>query len=198
MKRRWLVLGGSLALVTAAQWLRSANGEFRLPANDSPLVTPAAHADEARTAFNEAAALYRARRYEDADVRFGTAAHKGDSLLAARSAYDRGNCDLSEACAGGKQPNAQLLDQAIEQYRECLNHESEGLDAGTLFDDARHNLELAKLLRHRDGGSQDRNESHPPHADADHQTAKSDPADASQGPEHHEHKTPEEKEKCPT
>src|SRR5205807_812812 len=40
-----------------------------------------------------------------------------------------------------------LLDRAAEQYRACLEHQENLPDAGNLFADARHNLELTKLLR---------------------------------------------------
>jgi hypothetical protein len=106
-------------------------------------------------AHNQAAALYRLERYDDADGRYRCAAANGDALRAARADYDRGNCALRQACRGEGAPEPRLLDQAAGHFRDCLDRESKDAGDAKLFADARHNLELAKLLQ-TPAASQDR------------------------------------------
>jgi tetratricopeptide (TPR) repeat protein len=100
--------------------------------------------DPARAAHNHAAALYQLGRYDDADRDYQRSADGADPRTA-RAAYDRGNCAVSQACRGDTADRA-LLEKAVEQYKACLAHEGQSAGAGSLFEDARHNLELAKLL----------------------------------------------------
>jgi hypothetical protein len=102
-------------------------------------------ANRGRSAHNHAAALYRLRRFNDADHAYDRSAG-GDALRAARAAYDRGDCAFSDACAEEGTADPALLERAVEHYEACLQMEGHTPDAGTLFDDARHNLELAKLI----------------------------------------------------
>ena len=114
----------------------------------------AEHFDQARQAgkdspllsHNQGAALYQLQRYGDADDRYQEAGAKGSALEAARAAYDRGNCALRRACGRDGAPDPKLLGEAIQHYQSCLDRRPAVGDAGTLFDDARHNLEMAKLL----------------------------------------------------
>jgi tetratricopeptide (TPR) repeat protein len=101
--------------------------------------------DPAGAAANHAAALYRLERFGEADRAYERAAD-GDALRTARAAYDRGNCALSEATRAGGTADRGLLERAAEQYEACLGHEGSTPAPGSLFADARHNLELAKLL----------------------------------------------------
>jgi tetratricopeptide (TPR) repeat protein len=107
----------------------------------------AAHqVDPGRIAHDQAAALYRLQRYEEAKQRYHCAEESGGNLRSARAAYDRGNCNLREACQSKGEPNADLLLQAARDYRKCLSFEKTTPGADSLFEDARHNLELTRLL----------------------------------------------------
>jgi tetratricopeptide (TPR) repeat protein len=107
-----------------------------------------AHPDKPELASNEAAALYRLQRYTEAEDRYRTAAEKADDLRSARAEYDRGNCAVNLACKAGDHPDPKLLTEAAQHYRACLDkQDAVGDDA--LFRDARHNLELTKLLQGR-------------------------------------------------
>ncbi len=102
-------------------------------------------ADKAPAAHNRAAALYRLSRFDDADHSYQRSA-EGEALRAARADYDRGNCDFSEACKDENAADPELLRKAAQQYETCLAREGDVADAGSLFADARHNLELARLI----------------------------------------------------
>jgi hypothetical protein len=102
-------------------------------------------ADKAPAAHNRAAALYRLRRYQDADPSYQRSADD-EALHAARAAYDRGNCAFSDACKDEGTADPELLQRAAQQYETCLAREGSTTDAGPLFDDARHNLELTRLI----------------------------------------------------
>src|SRR5205807_7734293 len=93
------------------------------------------------------AAFYQLAHFSDAERRYELAESTGDELRAARAAYDRGNCALRQACQAEDTSDLSLLDRAAEKYRACLEHQENLPDAGSLFADARHNLELTKLLR---------------------------------------------------
>jgi hypothetical protein len=101
--------------------------------------------DPGRAAHNHAAALYRLGRFNDADKDYDRSA-EGTALRAARAAYDRGDCVFCEACAEEGTADPALLERAVQHYEACLQMEGHTPEAGSLFDDARHNLELAKLI----------------------------------------------------
>lgn len=102
--------------------------------------------DPVRVAHNLGGALYRLEQYKDADQQYCSSAQPG-GLAAARAAYDRGNCLLHEACPAQQPRRTELLAQAIQQYEQCLACERPDPGAGSLFENARHNLELARLLQ---------------------------------------------------
>ena len=62
-------------------------------------------------------------------------------------AFRRGNELLRQVRQAGDKVDPGLLAQAEQQYRACLSREAATSNAGALFDAARHNLELTKLLR---------------------------------------------------
>jgi hypothetical protein len=97
-------------------------------------------------AQNQAAALYRLERYSEADVRYQYSGERGDSRQRAHAEYNRGACALRQACCQEGEPNRELLRSAAEHFRACLEHEAAAGEETTVFADARHNLELAKLL----------------------------------------------------
>jgi hypothetical protein len=68
----------------------------------------------------------------------------GAELLVARMAYDCGNFLLGRARQAPG--SAHTLRQAAQHFRACLSHEGSVRDAGSLFADARRNLEVAERL----------------------------------------------------
>jgi hypothetical protein len=97
-----------------------------------------------RQAYAEAAELYRQHRYREAEARFEAASRGSGEILAARSAYHRGNCLLASARQGRVDP--ELLRKAEGLYRDCLSREHKTQGAEALFEGARFNLELTRLL----------------------------------------------------
>lgn len=157
MKRIFVCLVIALTLMAVYEWL------YR-PADEAAAAGSAAYragdyaraearfrqaeqgaSDPGRAAYNHAAALYRLRRFEDADRTYERSAD-GDGLRAARAVYDRGNCAFGEACAEDGTADPALLERAAVQYEACLAREGSTPAAGSLFDDARHNLELTRLI----------------------------------------------------
>jgi tetratricopeptide (TPR) repeat protein len=102
-------------------------------------------ADPVRVGHNHGAALYALARYAEAEEEFHRAA-EGGGLRAARAAYNQGNCLVQQACPADQPPSVELLARAAQQYAACLDQEDEAAQAGPLFADARHNLELTKQL----------------------------------------------------
>src|SRR5262249_39826906 len=96
--------------------------------------------------------LYRLRQYPDAEAAYRSAA-EGDQLRTARAAYDRGNTLLQQALQDGARPDPAFLTEAAEGYRRCLDQESVVPQAGDLFTDVRHNLELARLIQRQAAGA---------------------------------------------
>jgi len=74
-----------------------------------------------------------------------TASAHEDNLQAARTAYERASRLVSQVRTG-KGSHQELLRQAVVQYRVCLAYEAGTADAGRLFDEARQNLEVSRLL----------------------------------------------------
>jgi hypothetical protein len=70
---------------------------------------------------------------------------QGD-LEAARADYERGNQDLQQSRQPDGSANVERLAGAADSFRACLTKEGTVKDSGSLFKDARHNLELTKLL----------------------------------------------------
>jgi hypothetical protein len=68
----------------------------------------------------------------------------GGELRAARLAYESGNYLLNKACQADPAAARRLLSQAERHYRACLAHEATTPGAGSLFADARRNLEAAR------------------------------------------------------
>jgi tetratricopeptide (TPR) repeat protein len=98
-------------------------------------------------AANQAAALYRLDLYGDADARYELATAGSDALQSAKAQYDRGNCKLRQTPTAQSFSDTAPLTQAAEQFRACLALESTLGNDEKVFVDARHNLELTKLLQ---------------------------------------------------
>jgi Ca-activated chloride channel family protein len=106
--------------------------------------------DPGMISFNEATALYRLagqlestpRRsglYREAELHFRRCLEDADGPRRAEALYGLGNSLLQQVATRG----AEACREAVGAYEQCLRQED--LDSG-LAADARHNLELAKLL----------------------------------------------------
>ncbi len=107
-------------------------------------------ADPGLVAFNEATALYRlaglpenagrrASLYREAELHYRRCLEDATGPRRAAALYGLGNSLLLESAGRDPEP----LQAAVHAYQECLGQD--GL-APPMADDARHNLELAKLL----------------------------------------------------
>jgi tetratricopeptide (TPR) repeat protein len=95
--------------------------------------------DPGLVAFNKAAALYRLGRYRDAELHYRRAREDATGMRLTRLLCNLGNTLLQQAGEG----DAVRLREAIRLYEECLR-QSESEES--LLAEARHNLELARLL----------------------------------------------------
>jgi hypothetical protein len=159
MKRSAIVLAVGVALMVVAGWLFRGNadpatqaraayerGDYAMAVREYQRAA-AECPDVGALAVNQAAALYRMEHFSEADGRYQFAQSNGNDLRAAQAAYDRGNCALQQVGKNEGTPDNELLDQAADQYRACLERQQSVTDAGSLFADARHNLEIIKLLQ---------------------------------------------------
>jgi len=140
----WLLRGGAGPAIDAREAYQ--RGDYAAAVREYQRAAPDC-GDLAAVAANQGAALYRLDRYGDAAKRYQLAESAGADARAARAAYDGGNCVLRESCQDAKGPDSTMLEQAVQHFRACLARETEIADAGDLFSDARHNLELIKLLQ---------------------------------------------------
>ena len=157
MKRIMLGQLLGLVLLTLGRRLRSGEDEPLVAAGEALWRGDCARAvdcyreaarqgvDPVRIAHNLGVALYQVQRFQDAEEQFRDSAAAGD-LSAARAAYDCGNCLLHEALPAQQPTSAELLAKAAAQYQACLAQQEGISGAESLFEDARHNLELARLL----------------------------------------------------
>jgi tetratricopeptide (TPR) repeat protein len=90
-------------------------------------------------AHNKATALYRLQDYRGAEAHYRRCLEDASGVRRAALLYDLGNCLLQQS----RGADAKQLKNAFECYRQCLAQND--IDE-TLRADARHNLELAKLL----------------------------------------------------
>jgi Ca-activated chloride channel family protein len=76
---------------------------------------------------------------------FATSAGSGQDMDPWES-FQRGNELLRQAQQAGMNADPAWLLQAQRQYQACLTHQAATPDAGTIVENARHNLEMTKLL----------------------------------------------------
>jgi tetratricopeptide (TPR) repeat protein len=93
--------------------------------------------DPGLVAFNKATALYQLGRYREAELHYRCAREDAAGLRLARLLYNLGNCILQQA------GDARRLKEAMGLYEQCMQ---QGAADAALIADARHNLELARLL----------------------------------------------------
>jgi hypothetical protein len=151
--RRFLLLSAVVAVVTLAMvygpahypWTPGSERASRHePFQGGALDPDGDDMASIRQAYAEASDLYRQGRYIEADARFQAAARGSSEMLAARTAYHRGNCLLAGARQGRVDPDS--LARAERLYQDCLSRQAKVQGAEALFEGARFNLELTRLL----------------------------------------------------
>jgi tetratricopeptide (TPR) repeat protein len=95
--------------------------------------------DPGLAAFNKAAALYQKGLYREAELHYRCCLEDAEGPRRLHAWYGLGTALLQQ----GRERGADVLREAIRCYEECLRQPGVAPD---LADDARHNLELAKLL----------------------------------------------------
>ena len=154
-KYGWLILVGLMAVV--AGWLlrpqrdsllRRAEAAYRhgdyTEAARLYALAAAEGGDTEHAVFNLGAALYAQGAFTQASRRFLTVTATGERERRARALYDAANCGLQLACRSPSLRSKPFLEWVIGQYEASLHQAGTG--DGTLPQDARHNLELAKRL----------------------------------------------------
>jgi tetratricopeptide (TPR) repeat protein len=145
MIRTILLLAAPLLLVgsLAEEMLRRGNAAYERGDYDRAV---AAYAEaEVRTsdpglaAFNRAAALYQKGLYREAELAYRCCLEDAAGPRRTFALYGLGTTLVPQ----GPQRGANILHEAIRCYEECLRQQ--GISA-ELADDARHDIELAKLL----------------------------------------------------
>lgn len=100
-------------------------------------------AGSAELLHDRAAALYKLGKVDEARDLWVRLKESQDAAFEARTRYNLGNCDYTDALATAGQNGqkaVELLGQAVEQYREALR-------LNPALGDARANLELTQLLK---------------------------------------------------
>jgi Ca-activated chloride channel family protein len=137
----WLV--GAISPEKAEDFIRQGNAALDR-ADFAAAVADYERAEESATdpglvAFNKATALYHLGRYREAELHYRYAREQATGRRAAQLLYNLGNCLVQQA----QDRNARRLTEAISLYDLCLQQPA--TDAA-LRKDARHNLEVARLL----------------------------------------------------
>jgi hypothetical protein len=117
--------------------------------------------DPGLAAFNKAAALYRRGLYREAELHYRYCLEDATGLRRTHALYGLGNALLQQ----GHDRGAEVLREAIRRFEQCLRQD--GIDAD-LADDARYNLELAKLLLLQVPPKSSDNPDNKPQEDEDH------------------------------
>jgi Ca-activated chloride channel homolog len=134
---------GDISFSNAEDFIRRGNAAFAggdfAAAVDSYRRAEEGATDPGLVAFNEATALYHLGQYREAELHYRCARGDATGLRLARLLYNLGNCLLQQA----QDRDTRRLKEAVSCYELCLQQEA--ADA-SLVANARHNLELARLL----------------------------------------------------
>src|SRR5579871_2493758 len=155
---------GAITLGQAEEWIRRGNqafagADFAAAAEFYSRAEESA-ADPGLVAFNQAATFYRLGRYREAELFYRYGREDATGLRLARLLYGLGNCLLQQA----QDRDARRLKEAIQLYELCMQQEA---GDGALVADARHNLELARLLWLKARARKDRGEQDNPERGSD-------------------------------
>ncbi|MFN4260112.1 MAG: hypothetical protein ACK4RK_12520 [Gemmataceae bacterium] len=115
-------------------------------------------------AFNQGAVHYRQENYREAEQLYRACLEDATGSRRARALYNLGNCLLRQG--GDTQP--EVLRHAIDCFQQCQAHPA---STPELREEARHNLELAKLLWVKAKAAQAKDPPHSPNS------GESDPSD---------------------
>jgi hypothetical protein len=129
--------------------------------------------DPGLAAYNKAAALYQKSVYRDAELLYRCSLEDASDERRIQALYGLGNSLVQQSHLRG----AEALRAAMQAYEDCLKQP--GIDAA-LVDDARHNLELAKLLLLR---VQSRSSEQPPNKPDDPEQERPKPPEPRQSPD---------------
>jgi tetratricopeptide (TPR) repeat protein len=137
------LLLGAVSLGQVEDYVRRGNAEFAR-ADFTAAVDWYNRAEESApdpglVACNKAAALYHLGRYRDAELHYRYAREEATGIRLARLLYGLGNCIVQQA----QDRDARRLREAMGFYELCMQQQA--ADA-VLVADARHNLEVARLL----------------------------------------------------
>jgi tetratricopeptide (TPR) repeat protein len=108
--------------------------------------------DPGLVAFNEGTALYHLGRYREAVLRFRSCREDAEGARLTRLLYSLGNCLVQQA----RPSDTALFKEAAQLYEECIQRDGADPD---LRAEARHNLELARLLLLKARAAKDRSDS---------------------------------------
>jgi len=95
--------------------------------------------DPGLAAFNKATALYQKGMYRDAEQAYRCALEDAVGSRRTFALYGLGSALVQQ----GRERGAEVLREAVRSYEACIQQKDTGAD---LADDARHNIELAKML----------------------------------------------------
>src|SRR5262245_25815240 len=145
-----VLVAGTIPLVdrllpapSSEEWVRRGNAAFEREAYAEAAgfyeKAERATTDPGLVAHNRATALYRLGRHRDAELLYRCCLEDATGRRRACALYGLGNALLQQSPERG----ASVLRDAVAAYERCLRHRDTDAD---LAADARHNLELAKLL----------------------------------------------------
>jgi Ca-activated chloride channel family protein len=137
------LLLGAVSLSEAEEFIRQGNAAFArgdfATAVDFYRAAEDGVTDPGLVAFNEATGLYHLGHYREAELHYRYARADATGLRLARLLYNLGNCLLQQA----QDRDARRLKEAVGCFELCLQQQAAD---EVLVADARHNLELARLL----------------------------------------------------
>ncbi|HZT78624.1 MAG TPA: hypothetical protein VFA26_00260 [Gemmataceae bacterium] len=125
------------------EWVRRGNAAYerRAYSEAAELYDKASRrtTDPGQAAFNRAAALYAQNHFREAELLYRACLEDAVGRRRACALYGLGNALTQQ----GPERGAGVLAEAVRCYERCLRHADTDAD---LAADARHNLELAKLM----------------------------------------------------
>jgi Ca-activated chloride channel family protein len=137
------VLFGAVSVGQVEKLIRQGNAEFAqadfAAAVDSYNRAEEGAPDPGLVACNEAAALYHLGRFREAELHYRYAREEATGIRLARLLYSLANCIVQQA----QDRDAPRLREAMGFYELCMRQSAAD---PALVADARHNLELARLL----------------------------------------------------
>jgi tetratricopeptide (TPR) repeat protein len=150
------VLVSAASAGSAQKWVRRGNEAFDrgdyTAAVDWYTKAEETVTDPGMVAFNKGAALYRLGRFREAELHYSRCREDASGERLARLLYDLANSIIQQA----QDREVPRLEQAIGLYEECLYLESAPAD---LLENARFNLQLARMLLVRAKAAKDQSPS---------------------------------------